>query len=144
MKTIILKTEKDTQKLARSIAKSLKGGEIIALSGELGAGKTTFTQYLAEALGVKEHVNSPTFVIMRIYKTSKRPLHDFVHVDAYRLDNDSDLETIGLDQYIGQPHAVVVVEWAERLPHLIKDHDKMIRLDFIIKGSQRVIKIINK
>lgn len=139
MKKIILKTEKDTEKLAQSIAKKLKGGEILALSGDLGAGKTTFTQYLAKALGVKVHVNSPTFVIMRIYKTSKHPFQNLAHIDAYRLDSEKELEYLGLDQYIGQPSAITVIEWAEKIKKELKKNLKVMYLDFKVnKGVHQV------
>jgi len=141
MKKIILKTEKDTQKLAQQIAKKLKGGEILALSGDLGAGKTTFTQYLAKALGVKEHVNSPTFVIMRIYKTSRHPFQFLAHVDAYRLDSENELEYLGLDQYIGQPHAITVIEWAEKIKKELKKNKKVVHLDFKVVKNIHQVKI---
>ena len=88
-----------TKKLANDIAKKLKGGEVLALSGDLGAGKTTFTQYLAKALGVKGNVNSPTFVLMKIYETKKKPIRHLVHLDVYRLNSGDDLITLGLDEY---------------------------------------------
>ncbi len=115
MKTVVLHTEEDTRALAREIAAQLHGGEVIALNGDLGSGKTTFTQYLAQELGVTQHVNSPTFVIMKQYHAYKPPIHTLVHVDAYRLTSADELDQIGIDQHIGKAHAVVVIEWAEKV-----------------------------
>lgn len=141
MKKIIITTEEQTAKLANQIAKALKGGEVLALSGDLGAGKTTFTQYLSKALGVKQHVNSPTFVIMKIYKTSKHPMQHLVHLDAYRLDNEEEVNYLGLDDYINQPHAIVVMEWAEKLKKYLKTKKKVKYLNFALKGEERIITI---
>lgn len=141
MKKIILKSEAETEKLAKSVAKTLKGGEVFALSGDLGAGKTTFTQFLAKALGVKEHVNSPTFVIMKIYKTAKHPMQHFVHVDAYRLESEAGIEDLGLDEYINHPHAVVIIEWAEKLKKYLKIKKKIKYFHFIIKDEKRIVNI---
>jgi tRNA threonylcarbamoyladenosine biosynthesis protein TsaE len=141
MKKIIITTEKQTEKLAMSIAKSLKGGEVLALSGDLGAGKTTFTQYLSKALSVKQHVNSPTFVIMKIYKTGLHPMQHLVHVDAYRIENEEGLEDLGLDEYINHPHAVVVIEWAEKLKKYLKTKKKVKYVNLEIKGAKRVVTI---
>lgn len=139
MKKYILKTEQDTAKLAQSIAKKLKGGEILALSGDLGAGKTTFTQFLAKALGVKVHVNSPTFVIMRIYKTTRHPFQHLAHIDAYRLDSEKELEYLGLDQYLGQSTAITVIEWAEKIKNELRNNKKVMYLDFkVIKNIHQV------
>jgi tRNA threonylcarbamoyladenosine biosynthesis protein TsaE len=144
---ITIKTEKETKKLAEKIANQLKGGEVIALSGELGAGKTTFTQYLAKALGVKGNVNSPTFVLMKIYKTNKHPLTHFVHMDAYRISSAKELEEFGLDEYIGQPHAIVVIEWAEKVGQELRIKNKeesnrrVIWIKISLKNETRVFNI---
>lgn len=141
MKKIILKTEADTAKLAQSIAKKLKGGEILALSGDLGAGKTTFTQYLAKAIGVKVHVNSPTFVIMRIYKTSKHPFQNLAHIDAYRLDSEQELEYLGLDQYLGQSTAITVIEWAEKMEEYLKSKKNVVKIHFELHNDKRIVQM---
>jgi len=129
-----------TKKLANDIAKKLKGGEVLALSGDLGAGKTTFTQYLAKALGVKGNVNSPTFVLMKIYETKKKPIRHLVHLDVYRLNSGDDLITLGLDEYLGKGDSVVVIEWAEKIEKELKS-EIVKKLSFIQTGGKRFVKI---
>ncbi len=115
--TIICKSAEETKSFAASFAKRLKGGEVIGLNGDLGAGKTTFCQGLAAALGVTDTVNSPTFVIMKIYATGPvvLPIKTLVHIDAYRLNSIKDLEAIGALEYFGRDDAVVLVEWSDKL-----------------------------
>lgn len=100
----------ETQNLARLLADTLEPGMIIALDGDLGAGKTTFVQGLAEGLGAAESVSSPTFVLLRIYHGRL----SIFHFDAYRLDSSAQLEDIGADEYLWGG-GISVVEWAERV-----------------------------
>ena len=137
---IIIKSEKDTEKLANKIASTLKGGEIIALQGELGAGKTTFTQYLAKALGVKTHVNSPTFVLMKIYETDKHPLRYLVHMDAYRIASIDEVEYLGIDRHIQETNSVVVIEWAENIKEYLKKY-KLIEINMEMRDNVREVSI---
>lgn len=115
---------KDTEKFAKQIAKSLNGGEVLGLVGNLGAGKTTFTQALGKALGVKQTMTSPTFVLMKIYPLNHPSAKYLCHIDAYRLTTQEDLIAIGANDYIGQPETITVIEWADRvekvLPHNIQ------------------------
>jgi tRNA threonylcarbamoyladenosine biosynthesis protein TsaE len=127
-----------TRALAGRLAPLLRPGDVILVEGDLGAGKTTFTQGLARALGVDETVTSPTFVLMNIYRTSAG--FDLVHVDVYRLDRLSEVVDLALPELL-EDGAVVVVEWGERaaaaLPggHLQvrieagEDDERIIRLD---------------
>ncbi len=140
MKQRYITTEVQTQELAHEIASQVKGGEIIALVGDLGAGKTTFTQYFAKALGVNTHIQSPTFVIMRQYTTQRHPAHLLLHLDAYRLSSPDELHDIGLDAHIGQPHAVVVIEWADKLKEYLKNKS-CIWVTFEFQENDRVVRI---
>ena len=88
---------------------------IVGLSGELGAGKTTFVQAVARALGVQESVTSPTFVILQRYKTAHPLFTNLVHVDAYRL-SPKEKDTIGFADYLNNPRNLILVEWPENLP----------------------------
>lgn len=100
-----------TQDLAEELAGQLRRGDLLVLTGELGAGKTTFTQALARALGVEGHISSPTFVLARIHKNvAQGP--DLVHVDAYRADAEG---LVSLDLLATAPEAVTVVEWGRGL-----------------------------
>ena len=119
-KTLRLRTLKDMERFARGVAATLRGGEVIALSGPLGAGKTTFVQFLGSALGVKHRITSPTFTLMRLYdippaKSQTSCLTTLVHIDAYRLRSAQALVAIGALDYIGEPQTVTVIEWAEKV-----------------------------
>jgi tRNA threonylcarbamoyladenosine biosynthesis protein TsaE len=103
-------SEEETDRFARRLAEKLTPGDVIALEGDLGAGKTAFTKGLANGLGVTKTVNSPTFTIIKEYK-GRLPLY---HMDVYRVSDDS--EDLGFDEYF-YGEGVTVVEWA----HLIKD-----------------------
>ena len=125
-------SEKQTRILARELVRKLRGGEVIALRGELGTGKTTFVRGMAEALGVRERVKSPTFLLMTVYPVEKcdraqldeigvGQIKNFVHVDCYRLNHANDLLDIGLDEYLGRKDTIVAIEWPERMPDVLPD-----------------------
>lgn len=110
---------------AQKIAKQIRGGEIIALIGELGAGKTTFTKALGKALGVKQQIPSPTFVMMQEFEISPKHLNTkklfLYHLDLYRTKNFKEVESLGITEWWGQPETVTVIEWADKiLEHLPK------------------------
>ena len=106
----------DTQVIAKEIADTLKGGEFIAMYGDLGAGKTAFVQGLAKALGITNHVTSPTFTIVNEYE-GRLPLY---HLDVYRIADPDEMYEIGYDDYIDSD-GVCVVEWAELIEELFPD-----------------------
>ena len=116
-----VKTLTDTKKLANKIAGQLRGGEIIGLIGDLGAGKTTFTQYLAKALGVKQTVNSPTFNVIKEYKilNTKYKIQRFVHIDAYRLHSPQELAALGVEEYFNDKQTVTVIEWVDKVREIL-------------------------
>lgn len=108
----------ETEQIAYNLAKSLCGGEIITLDGDLGAGKTAFVRGLARGLGISDRVSSPTFTIVNEYRSGKIPL---LHFDVYRVGSAEEMYDIGWEDYISQG-AVVVVEWAKNI-HDIFDFD---------------------
>jgi len=131
----------ETIELAQSFASSLVGGEILALHGDLGGGKTTFTKGLAEALRVEEIVTSPTFVIMKVYpgKIGDKKI-EFVHIDAYRCENIEDIKSVGIEDYLGRDDVVMAVEWAEKIMKILPKN--MINIDFaFIDEKTRKIEI---
>ncbi len=147
---IVSKSATETQKIAVLLARevaALKGRHavVLALTGNLGAGKTTFVQGFAGALGIKEKIASPTFVIMKAYsltpKTSNVKPRMFVHIDAYRLKSGKDLEALGIHAILRDPHTIVLIEWAERVKRLIPSD--AIRLTFLHgKGrNERIIQL---
>ena len=96
-----------TYEIAKNLAETLSGGEIILLYGELGAGKTTFTKGLAKALGIEKTVKSPTFTILKSYQ-GRLTLN---HFDMYRLKEKSDAQELGFEEVIGDINSVTVIEW---------------------------------
>jgi tRNA threonylcarbamoyladenosine biosynthesis protein TsaE len=105
----------ETKEIAKKIAAdfSEKGG-VIALIGDLGAGKTTFAQGFAKALGIEEKVISPTFILMRQYKLKEKD-RMFFHLDLYRLESDQETQTLGLKEIFEDEKNIVLVEWAEKI-----------------------------
>ena len=112
---------------------------IVALSGDLGAGKTTFVQGIAKALGVEEAVTSPTFVIEKIYQLENQKFSRLIHVDAYRLKGAHDLEVLGWKELLDDPGNLIVLEWPEKVAAAIPADAT--RVHFEIKGEGRIISI---
>jgi len=144
-KKLRLNSEKDTLALAKQIAEDVFPGMIIGLSGDLGSGKTTFTKYLAKAMGINDSVNSPTFTILKVYPASL----DLYHMDVYRLEGVGyDYE---LDEYIyGQ--GVSVIEWYDYIRDMLPKDILTLRFkyinesvrDLVIEGSGPYETIIEK
>jgi len=112
---------------------------VVTLSGELGAGKTTFVQAAAAALGVQEVVTSPTFVLEKIYQLSGQKFEGLIHIDAYRLHDAHELEVLGWRELLMQPSNLVLLEWPERVAKLVPNDAIALRID--IDGDGRIISI---
>jgi len=125
---VTTKSLEETHKLSKQfIDKALlamrDGAFVVLLKGDLGSGKTSFVQGVARALGITEHVTSPTFVILKNYKTLSRldlknskglAFENLVHVDAYRLESEKDLKILGWEELVKSPQNIVLVEWPEK------------------------------
>jgi tRNA threonylcarbamoyladenosine biosynthesis protein TsaE len=133
-------SEKDTFNFAKKFARSLKGGKVIGLIGDLGAGKTVFAKGLASGLGIRQKITSPTFVLMRVYPIKKKDIKNLVHIDAYRLKSTADLEAIGAEEYMNDPEAIVLIEWADRVVEIMPKNVTLITIK-TDKGEQK--RIIN-
>lgn len=120
-KEIITKNQEETWAVAAEIAAGLQGGEILALSGNLGGGKTTFTKGLAEALKVEETITSPTFVMLKVYPAtlSNNQKIELVHIDAYRVESIDDIKSVGIEDFLNRDDVVMVVEWPEKIAELL-------------------------
>lgn len=101
------------------LAKESGEASVIALTGELGAGKTTFTRILLEKIGSKQKTQSPTFVLMKTFPITYKGYTKFVHVDAYRLKNEQELLNLGFALLLKDPQTIIVIEWPERVLALI-------------------------
>ena len=119
----------DTQKLAKTWAKKLKPGMVLALVGELGAGKTTFSKFLSLALGFTGNVTSPTFTLANRYG-AKLPIY---HIDCYRLDTVEACIGAGLEEFLPSTDGVTLLEWANKFPQLLPPGTQV--LEFAIKGE---------
>lgn len=123
-----------TKKLAEQLAKKLKKGDVIALVGELGTGKTTFTQYLLEALGVKDRVPSPTFIFERQYDLPSLETTAY-HIDLYRAENKEIIRDLTLDF----DNQVTIIEWPELLKDLLPERTTWIT--FKLDGDKRTAEV---
>ncbi len=115
------------------------GATVLALTGDLGAGKTALTKALAQVLGIKEDITSPTFVIMKSYTIPKHERFSMlVHIDAYRIDEVDEMRVIGLSELLADSHNLVVIEWPERIQALIPEDAFPVTIT-ITKHEERVI-----
>lgn len=141
MSRITSKSEKETEEIAAKMAKKLRGGEIIALIGNLGTGKTVFVRGLAKGLGIKKQITSPSFVLMKIYRIGnlKLKIRNFLHLDAYRLKDGKDLIDIGLLDWLGRKETITVIEWAEKIKKILPKKTIKIRFKMGKKKNERII-----
>jgi len=134
---------------ALAVARSLKGGETLALTGELGAGKTAFVKGLARALGIKNVVQSPTFLLMKCYpiRMVHGPwslLRSLCHVDAYRIKNERELLAIGLAERLNDPGTVTAIEWADLVPERIPKNAIKIKFEHGRNDKERIVTVTRR
>lgn len=143
----ISKSDSETKEFAKSLAKSLKPGDILALYGDLGSGKTTFTKGLAEYFNIKKPITSPTFVLLKEYKiNSKSQIQDpkfgqgfyFVHVDAYRMTDENDAKVIGLEEYLERNDVITVIEWPERIAEVLPKRTQKICFEYVDENFRKI------
>jgi len=125
-----------TRSLAAQFAATLPPDTTLALHGDMGVGKTTFVQGLAQGLGVHEHVTSPTFAIYSVYRGAGRTL---VHLDAYRLENEAQIEALLLDEFLVSPW-VLAVEWPERIARWLPAKTVHLTLS-IVEGDRHHVRL---
>lgn len=127
MKIIKTNSVEETKQFAKELAKDFLNGGIIALSGDLGAGKTTFAQGFAKGLNIEDKVISPTFLIIRQYPIPNQK-NWFYHIDLYRLEN-IDLKNSGLEEILSDKTNVVLIEWADKIKKYLPSYVKKIELE---------------
>lgn len=135
MKQYISTSAEETRKIAQKLGKEIKTG-VIALTGELGAGKTTFVQGFAKGLGIKEKIISPTFVLIRQHQIPKTK-KTLYHIDLYRLEDFSEL---GLKEIIDNPNNIILIEWAEKAENIFPKNTLTINIKK--EGDKRIITIV--
>lgn len=142
METRPIHEESELLLLAEEVLGSLlpkNTAHMLALTGDLGAGKTAFTKALARALGIMESVTSPTFVIMKSYSVSGHPfLTTLTHIDAYRVESDDEMRVLGFGELLKDPTRLIVVEWPERIERVLPMDRYRISL-VITKGNERMV-----
>ena len=115
----------ETLEVGKELGKASVAGQVYALAGDLGVGKTVFTKGFAEGLGIEEAVNSPTFTILQIYDEGRIPLY---HFDVYRIEEPEEMEEIGFDEYI-EGDGVCLIEWAGRIADILPENIIVIRIE---------------
>ena len=125
--------------LGKKLAKTFRDGEVIALFGELGAGKTTLVKGIAAGLGIRKVITSPTFLLMRVYPARHKKIQTLVHLDCYRIKNATEISALGLAEYLGRDDAVVVIEWPERIKKLLPRRRLEIRLQLSQQSKKHLI-----
>ena len=145
-RTLCTKSAKETQNVSKDLAQSLidqvdRGVTslplIYCLSGDLGSGKTTFAQGFARGLGITTRLLSPTFIIVRRYKIP-HTAYWFYHLDLYRIEHEKELETLGIQEILYNPHNIVAIEWAEKLGSLMPEHRIDIEFSILSSGDYQI------
>lgn len=135
----VIRNEQDTRKFGTELAQKLKPGDIIALIGDLGTGKTTLTKFIAEGLGITGMITSPTFTIVQEYTEGRLPLY---HFDVYRINDPEEMYELGYEEYFfGQ--GVCVIEWADLIEDLIPGDSIQIRIEYGEAEDERIYHIEN-
>ena len=144
----ITNSPEETKRVAQALASEItsystnkdhKGAGVVGFYGDLGAGKTTFIQYLAQAFGIKDSVVSPTFVIEKIYELglAGRPFSHFIHIDAYRIEDSKELISLGWEKIISKSDNLIFIEWPERVADIMPPHMKVM-IDHISENSRKI------
>ncbi len=151
MSILITKSAEETKTVAREFARSLldefqpgSAATVIALSGTLGAGKTTFAQGFAEGLGITEDtIKSPTFVLVKEYKIPRFMFHvscftNFYHLDCYRLESHKETATLGLKEILADPRNLVLIEWAEKIKGALPTKKIVVKFFHVGEHSRKI------
>ncbi len=143
---LVSKKISDTHKLAEKIAKDIlksgphqKHARVVALVGNLGAGKTAFVQGFAKALGIKRHLPSPTFLIFRNYDLKLASFSRLYHLDAYRLSDAGELDVLDFDKVLADPKNIVLIEWADKVKEILPKDTIWLNFTHGRKETERII-----
>lgn len=127
-------SEKDTRAFGLALAAKLTAGDVLALIGDLGTGKTALTRYIGEGLGVRQRISSPTFTIVKEYTDGRLPLY---HFDVYRIADPEEMFNIGADEYF-YGDGVCVVEWADLIEEILPENTKYLYLSYGKDPEERI------
>ncbi len=129
-----MQSEEDTRAFGLALAAKLAAGDVLALIGDLGTGKTALTRYIGEGLGVRQRISSPTFTIVKEYTDGRLPLY---HFDVYRVADPEEMFHIGADEYF-YGDGVCVVEWADLIEEILPENTKYIYLSYGEDPEERI------
>ena len=130
----IVKNLEQTKDVATQFASILKNGDVVLLSGDLGAGKTTFTQFVFKSLGVEEVVNSPTFAVLKTYKGKNCLLN---HFDTYRITVEEAIEC-GFDEVLSDKSSITFIEWASMIEPLVPQNNIKVNIKIVDENSREI------
>ena len=134
---LIIKNENETRDFALNLAEELEAGNVLALIGDLGTGKTALTKYIAQGLGIRDSIVSPTFTIVREYTGGRLPLY---HFDVYRLADSEEMFNIGAEEYFYEKDGVCVIEWADIVEDILPADTKSIYIEYGASEGERIYK----
>jgi tRNA threonylcarbamoyladenosine biosynthesis protein TsaE len=123
-----------TKKIGLILSKILKSGDILLLAGELGAGKTTFISGIAEGLGIKENLSSPSFTIINLYEIGSRK--KFIHADFYRLDNADEILNIGIEDYLYSSRNIACIEWGDKIKGFLGSNYLEVKFEYFYPSGR--------
>ncbi len=144
---IISKNPEQTEDVAIKILRKImalpepKEAVVLALSGDLGAGKTTFSQFLGKRLGVKNTMQSPTFLLIKRYETFNPFFENFFHIDAYRIEKEDEIAKLGFDKITKNHKNIVVIEWPEKIQNILPSDALQINFRHGNDENERIIEI---
>jgi tRNA threonylcarbamoyladenosine biosynthesis protein TsaE len=143
MKTIISKNLQETSEIAKQWYQSINSQNdqavIVGLYGNLGSGKTTFTQSLAKYLNIKDSITSPTFVIEKIYKIENEKFKNLIHIDAYRLESGRELQNLDFEKIVEDKDNLIIIEWPENVKEILPENHIKIYCEFIDENTRKYI-----
>lgn len=141
MEKRVTKSSDETKLLGKKLGERLKTGAILALFGDLGSGKTTFVQGIAQGVGITQRIVSPTFLILKTYtfQDTKSKPQNFYHADLYRIASEKDIESVGLQEIIRLGDSILVIEWPEKLENQLPKHVQKIRFSYISENEREIL-----
>lgn len=135
----ITNSPEQTINFGLTLAKKSIGGQIYSLIGDLGGGKTHFTKGFALGLGLNSEISSPSFVLMKVYKIKHKQAKYFCHVDVYRLKRPEEILEVGLNEYLGRPDTITVIEWADKIKKILAPHrETTLHFKFLDKNKRKI------